>query len=567
MRFMKSSWKYISVIVTVALAISCTVQTDPTPTFQKSDAAFTATSDVSAVAVAASDSLDNAISFSWDDPKFSVGLEKSKFVVVFGVTGNNFASFQTKSFTGVKTGAWLGKELNGAALKLGGAIGQPISLDAKVVASQINNNEFRESAVITVSVTPYGDLSVTPSATDVVTSAVNASLTALTLNWTEAFVGYSGIKKYQLQYAKGGTNFGSPITVNMSSLTTSFTQAALNKLSIAVGVPAGTTGDVDFRIKATNELGTEMYSNTATVSVTTYVAYNSIGIIGDATAGSWGTDTDMYRPDVNGAPTQWTITVYLIGGKSVKFRADDDWTNNWGDTAFPSGTGTSNGPNIPVANSGYYKVDLNVGTGAYSFTAVASPTYTNISVIGGFNGWGADVDLTADVSGHVWTGTLTLAANTTLKLRANHDWTTAWGGVTLPSGFASTSGGDMAVNSGDYFIYFNDVSGEIHFGYKDSATPFNSIGVVGAFNGWGASADATLIKDPTNSYKWSGTVGFADGGDVKFRADSQWTNNWGTASFPSGVGTPGGSNITVPSGGSYVVTFNAATGEYTFTKN
>ncbi len=89
----------------------------------------------------------------------------------------------------------------------------------------------------------------------------------------------------------------------------------------------------------------------------------TIGIIGDATPGGWNDDTNM-TTDVNDPAIQ-TINITLTGG-SAKFRANDSWDFNWGAAGFPSGTGTYNGDNIPVA-AGTYNVTFNVNTGQYIF--------------------------------------------------------------------------------------------------------------------------------------------------------------------------------------------------------
>src|SRR6185312_15521737 len=64
-------------------------------------------------------------------------------------------------------------------------------------------------------------------------------------------------------------------------------------------------------------------------------------IIGDATAGGWGTDTDMLY---DSAHDTWYITATLgVGG--MKFRYKNDWTVNLGGSG---GTLTGNGPNISI---------------------------------------------------------------------------------------------------------------------------------------------------------------------------------------------------------------------------
>jgi len=55
----------------------------------------------------------------------------------------------------------------------------------------------------------------------------------------------------------------------------------------------------------------------------------------------------------------------------------------------------------------------------------------------------------------------------------------------------------------------------------------------------------------------------AAGQGVKFRANNAWDTNWGSAAFPTGVGTLGGANIPCV-GGTYTVTFNSTTGAYHF---
>lgn len=92
----------------------------------------------------------------------------------------------------------------------------------------------------------------------------------------------------------------------------------------------------------------------------------SIGIIGDATPGGWDADTDMAQDATN--PFIWTGTLELSDGEA-KFRQDNDWAINWGAADFPSGSGTQDGPNIPVT-AGEYEISVNTCTGAYSFDEV-----------------------------------------------------------------------------------------------------------------------------------------------------------------------------------------------------
>jgi len=287
----------------------------------------------------------------------------------------------------------------------------------------------------------------------------------------------------------------------------------------------------------------------------------TIGVIGDATAGGWGIDTDMRLSD----PTKvdkntWTATLYL-GVGALKFRADDDWTDNWGSVDFPSGTGTQGGSDIPIAVAGWYKITFNTTSGDYSVVALTPTTYTSISIIGTVNGnWDTDTDLTQDANDpHLWAASVTLVAGK-MKLRANYDWAANWGGDTYPSGFSS--GNDLTIpTGGTYTVRFHDITGE--YSIMNDATEYTTIGVIGsAVDPYDWSVDIDLIKDPSNPYKFSGYITLVDG-EAKFRAENAWVVDWGGSSFPLGVASKGGPNVPVKAG-KYFVSINTGTGDYNF---
>jgi hypothetical protein len=79
------------------------------------------------------------------------------------------------------------------------------------------------------------------------------------------------------------------------------------------------------------------------------------GIIGDATAGGWGSDQNMGWDAVNGV---FKATLDLTVG-AIKFRANDDWGYNLGGSLSAL---TPGGDNIPVAEAGNYTITLNPWT-------------------------------------------------------------------------------------------------------------------------------------------------------------------------------------------------------------
>jgi hypothetical protein len=89
------------------------------------------------------------------------------------------------------------------------------------------------------------------------------------------------------------------------------------------------------------------------------------GLIGDATPGGWDADQNMtYSMDTK----TWTVTVDLIVG-TMKFRANDDWALNYGDTGF-DGTLDEGGDNIPIDEAGNYTIVLNLEAPGFAYEII-----------------------------------------------------------------------------------------------------------------------------------------------------------------------------------------------------
>lgn len=87
------------------------------------------------------------------------------------------------------------------------------------------------------------------------------------------------------------------------------------------------------------------------------------GVIGDATADGWNSDQNMtYNP----ATGMWEATLELSTGE-IKFRANDDWTLNYGDNGA-DGILEEGGANIAISEAGKYKISLKLGAPDYTYT-------------------------------------------------------------------------------------------------------------------------------------------------------------------------------------------------------
>ncbi|RLD28018.1 MAG: hypothetical protein DRI75_08090 [Bacteroidetes bacterium] len=176
-----------------------------------------------------------------------------------------------------------------------------------------------------------------------------------------------------------------------------------------------------------------------------FATAQSIGIIGDF--GNWGDDVDMTTTN----NLIYTKLGYFISAGGLKFRQDDAWTNSWGGDTFPAGA--TSGNNIPVT-AGFYDIAFLIDTGDYVFSTVAA-TDQNVSIIGDFNGWAADLVLTT-ADGINYTATnVSLVSGGELKFRRDANWAVSYGGPGL-TGTASPTGANIAIPSSvDYDISFN----------------------------------------------------------------------------------------------------------------
>jgi hypothetical protein len=77
---------------------------------------------------------------------------------------------------------------------------------------------------------------------------------------------------------------------------------------------------------------------------------NRWGLIGDATPGGWGDDTNMTWDATNNV---FTVTLDLVSSGSFKFRANDGWDVNYGGDLNAL---TAGGANITIDSDGNYTI-------------------------------------------------------------------------------------------------------------------------------------------------------------------------------------------------------------------
>lgn len=282
-----------------------------------------------------------------------------------------------------------------------------------------------------------------------------------------------------------------------------------------------------------------------------------VGIIGTATEiGDTSTDIPMISTD--GGVT-FSLNANLTGGAWIKFRTNFSWSKNWGGTAFPIGVASVNDgidpPTIPVGVSGNYNITFNRLTGDYNFNLLSS-AYPQVEALGTFTTDGVNA---ATLNGDEYKiDDYYFEAATGLKFALTNDNTTFWGNTAFPMGTATLGGGEIPVPIGNFNVMFNKAT----LAYDFTPTPISITG--DAALGWGQDV---YLTSTDNGINFTGSNIVLTAGSLKFRSNSAYTKAWGSTAFPSGTSSltePANIVITAADAGTYNVTFNRVTGDFTF---
>jgi hypothetical protein len=274
----------------------------------------------------------------------------------------------------------------------------------------------------------------------------------------------------------------------------------------------------------------------------------SVGLVGDFN--SWGNDLILTSSDGE----NYTGQVNFLAAGGAKFRQDADWAVNWGTAAFPCGTGTQGGANIPY-QPGTYDITFVKSTGAYCFNVVQT-NFDTIHFFGGFNQNVTPGETMATTNGTDYVKIDFHFTAAGAKFYRSAPTVTTWGGTAFPSGTATVDGPTIPVTTGFYNVDLNITNGNYNF----VEVPVSLIG--NGVTTW--STDFPLFStDGGITFSRENVELFS--GQVKFRANGSWATNWGGTSFPNGTGVPNGNDNINVTPGIYTVTFNRLTAEYTFT--
>ncbi|MDQ0641464.1 hypothetical protein QF042_005029 [Pedobacter sp. W3I1] len=344
---MKSIFSKILIFGLITTTIwSC--KKDEVQTVTNVSPAGTLTASATALNLIQANQTRPALTLSFPAPTVTGYIVPVSNTLQFDLKGKNFSTAREVVVSNASYTPTV-SEFNTMLLALGGVIGTSTQVEVRLKSGPAVN-AMTYSNVITLTATPYlasawiyapGAYQVSPDwnppTADSLVSLTSNGIYKGVINYPTGKLEFkiTPEKKWDVNYGDGGSG-----TLN----------------STGGNLNAGTAG--------LKQVTVDM--NAKTWSIKPVLQLWSI--IGDATPGGWGTDTDMKY--INDGKESWRITLDLKAGP-LKFRMNHDWAVNLG-----GGTNlTLGGADINVATAGNYTITLSVNN--------PDPTLAATSVIGG----------------------------------------------------------------------------------------------------------------------------------------------------------------------------------------
>ncbi|MDY0779483.1 SusE domain-containing protein [Tenacibaculum sp. IB213877] len=397
-------------------------------------------------------------------------------------------------------------------------------------------------------------------ATEYTLSKSDGELVIESFSWNAVnFLGTPTVVGYEIQYATT-EDFASPFSLVKTTETT--IDVTVNDFITAaeyIGLDADpnteekpNTGNLYFRVRAyVGNGGNDSPENVSSSQQVTFILPEVVGsgieistwgIVGSG-YNNWGAtpDAPFYTTDQEGIIVSY---VTLIDGE-IKFRENNDWANNYGDTGA-DGTLEVGGDNL-VVTAGSYKITLNLNDLTYTMEPFS------IGIVGSaYNDWGATPDfmLEYDYYSDVFRGIVTLLDGE-MKFRMNNAWDINYGDTGADG--TLEIGGDNIITTNGIYIVTVDLNNNLYTLEEID----NVWGLVGsAYNDWGATPDAQFTRDwsqPNDEIWILKDVTLLDG-EYKFRANNAWDVNYGDTGA-DGTLEVGGDNL-ISTAGTYTITLN-----------
>jgi hypothetical protein len=377
---MKNIFRSLAAITAFSLLFTACDKVDDLPVYADGTAPVLKSS-AATVAPTATDSLNNVVSFTWDNPRFAADSATFKYILQIDTASGSFAKANTKTITGALSASLIGKELNTMLLNYGFLFNVPHDLYVRVIASYGNNNEPKYSNVVKLTASAYkvppkialpssGVLFMVGDATQTgwTNPASNPTQQLARIDETTwgGIMNIVGSKEYLILPVSG--NWDHKYSVPIENAPVSGGDFGYDLAKNFKG-PA-----TDGWYKMIYDFQYGKYTVSSTGTPFTGTAPTDLFIVGDATPGGWNNPVPAAQQFTKVSPTLFELTITLNGGKQyLLLPVNGSWDHKFGgtDKAF-SGILADNdvpGSNTPSPDvTGSYKIVVNFANHSYSVT-------------------------------------------------------------------------------------------------------------------------------------------------------------------------------------------------------
>ena len=322
------------------------------------------------------------------------------------------------------------------------------------------------------------------------------------------------------------------------------------------------TGKIYFRVKAFvgSGSGQDAIESTSEIIVLNIslieetdegsgIELSTWGIVGSATPNSWdGPDIPFYTTGQNNVIVAYAT---LVDGQ-IKFRENNTWGGDYGDVE-PDGILDQESDNNINVSAGTYKITIDWNDNSYTIEEF----YWGLVGSATPNSWdGPDVKLSYDYTSDTFKAVVELM-NGEMKFRMNDTWGGDYGDVEPDGVLDQESDNNITVTAGYYLVTvdFNTLKYTIEeteiWGIVGSATP----------NAWDGP-DTKFTPDFSNPGVWNLKNMTLTDGQIKFRPNDTWGNDFGDVEPDGFLDQESDNNINVTAG-TYNITINWNDNSYT----
>ena len=443
---MKKILKKLLFVATLAIVLVACKKTELL-TVYNNGVSVTLQSSTTTIAPKVADSLTTAVTFSWTNPQYATDSNTVKYVLQIDSSGRNFSNATSIVLINKSNYSFIAKDLNAILLTLGFKYNTAYKVDVRIVSSYANNNEQLASNVVTLTMTPYV---VPPKVTPPTSKALFLVGSATAGGWnnpvplpTQQFIRVDSVTYQGKFYLIGGQQYLA-LPVN-GDWTNKYSVANNTKFGLEKGGDFGFNFSDNFPGPAVTGLYIiKLDFQAGKFTVTLDKEFASLYVPGGYQGWNPGAASALASTAKDG---NYSGYVYINGASDFKLTNQKDWNGtSYGDGGV--GKISTTGGNLSVGSAGYYLINANTVTNAYSITK------TTWGVVGAFSGWGGSPDTQLTYNNGKWTGTLILTADSELKFRANSAWDINLGDDGA-DGVLEGGGANLKYSAGTYSVVLN----------------------------------------------------------------------------------------------------------------